>query len=87
MRRKDGALVPFEKKILKVARFLNREFYGFEIAEAAEWHLSKSSGYGTLYRALNRLEKMGYMESHWVENNKENIPQRKYYKLTGKEIK
>lgn len=39
---------------------------------------------GTLYRALNRLEKMGYLESQWEDSIPigESRPRRRYYKLT-----
>ena len=62
--------------------------YGFQIIKEL---LEKSEGYfdlkeGTLYPALHRLEKRGYLKSEWV--TEEDRPPRKYYVLTkaGKEV-
>jgi len=80
MRRKTGELVLFEKRILKVAKGLH-EFYGYQIAEKLGHEVEKR---GTLYRALNRLEKFGYLKSRWEDNPIKNVPRRKYYRLTDK---
>ena len=91
MRRRAGALTPTELSILDAAlRLLNRgeeEFYGFliakEIKEAREARLLTSRG--TVYRALWRLEGMGFLLSRWedpaiaADNNR---PRRKFYKIT-----
>lgn len=58
--------------------------YGFQIIKELR---ELSDGYfdlkeGTLYPALHRLEKKGYLESRWVMQT-EGLP-RKYYRLTGK---
>jgi len=92
MRRKPGALVPLEASILAAAADLmkNRvhEFHGYQIAK----HLADVAdrrlltAYGTLYRALGRLEKMGLLESHWEDPQiaaDENRPGRRLYTLTG----
>ncbi len=62
--------------------------YGFQIIKELR---EKSEGYfdlkeGTLYPALHRLEKRGYLKSEWV--TEEDRPPRKYYVLTkaGKEV-
>jgi PadR family transcriptional regulator PadR len=62
--------------------------YGFQIIKELR---EKSNGYfdlkeGTLYPALHRLEKRGYLKSEWV-TEKDNPP-RKYYVLTkaGKDV-
>jgi DNA-binding PadR family transcriptional regulator len=92
MRRKAGALVPLETSILIVAVRLHadgvEEFHGYQIAK----HLADNAdrrlltAYGTLYRALGRLETMGFLKSHW-ENPQvaadENRPGRRLYALTG----
>lgn len=69
MRRKPGSLLPLEIAICTAASDLRRrgvdEFHGYELAK----HLSDISnsrlltGYGTLYRALDRLERMGFLQS------------------------
>lgn len=58
--------------------------YGFQIIKELR---EQSKGYfdlkeGTLYPALHRLEKRGYLKSEWV--TKEDRPPRKYYVLTKK---
>jgi DNA-binding PadR family transcriptional regulator len=92
MRRKPGQLVPLELAILSaVARLQQtgvRECHGYEIAK----HMSAVSdqrlltAYGTLYRALGRLEKMGLVESHWEDPQiaaNAARPGRRLYTLTG----
>ena len=92
MRRKPGALVPLEASILATAVELHasgvREFHGYQLARdlvAASDHRLLTA-YGTLYRALARLETMGLLESHWEQAERaarENRPGRRLYKLTG----
>lgn len=92
MRRKPGSLVPLERSICEVAFALRRsgvdEFHGYliakELAEAADARLL--TAYGTLYRALGRLEKMGLLESRWEDPEipaRENRPGRRLYRLTA----
>jgi PadR family transcriptional regulator len=92
MRRKPGALVPLEHAILRAAIRLWRtgtaEFHGYEIARhlAEEAERRSLTAYGTLYRALSRLETMGFLESHWEDPHiaaRENRPGRRLYVLTG----
>jgi DNA-binding PadR family transcriptional regulator len=91
VRRKPGQLVPLETAICVCAANLRRrgtiEFHGYEIAK----HLGDESGhrlltaYGTLYRALGRLEAMGLLESQWEDPHipaRENRPGRRIYTLT-----
>jgi PadR family transcriptional regulator PadR len=95
MRRKQGTLVPLEAAVLAVAVDLQRsgvrEFHGYQLAK----HLSHVSdkrlltAYGTLYRALGRLEKMGLLESHAEDPQvaaDENRPMRRLYALTGEGV-
>ena len=92
MRRKPGGLVPFESAICRAAADLFRaglnEFHGYEIAkhlgEVADRRLL--TAYGTLYRALGRLESMGLLESRWEDPQiaaAENRPGRRLYTLTA----
>ena len=92
MRRKSGSLVPLELAICTAAANLRRrgegEFHGYEIAKT----LGDAAGarlltaYGTLYRALGRLEKMGLLTSRWEDPHvpaRENRPGRRLYTLTA----
>jgi PadR family transcriptional regulator PadR len=92
MRRKAGALIPIEEAILAVLAQMRRrgvaESHGYDIAQ----HLRDVSdaklltAYGTLYRALGRLEKMGLLESRWEDPRiaaREARPGRRLYALTG----
>ena len=92
MRRKAGTLVPLEVAICVCAVELRRqeivEFHGYEMArrlgDAGDQKLL--TAYGTLYRALSRLEQMGMLESHWEDPAipaRENRPGRRLYTLTA----
>ena len=92
MRRKPGGLVPLEVAICLCAGDLrrrgSREFHGYEIArhlgDVADRRLL--TAYGTLYRALGRLESMGLVESRWEDPHipaRENRPGRRLYTLTA----
>ena len=92
MRRKPGCLVPLETAICVCAANLSRrvitEFHGYEIAKRLGDESSHRllTAYGTLYRALGRLEAMGLLESHWEDPQipaRENRPGRRLYVLTA----
>jgi PadR family transcriptional regulator PadR len=92
MRRKPGALLPIEEAILHAAIRLWRtgsaEFHGYQIARhvAEESERRSLTAYGTLYRALSRLETMGLLESRREDPQhaaNENRPGRRLYVLTG----
>jgi DNA-binding PadR family transcriptional regulator len=86
VKRKSGALLPLEVNICTAARRLRREFHGFELAKSlADGSDSKRlTAYGTLYRALGRLEAMGLLTSRWEDPQAENEgrPLRRLYRLT-----
>lgn len=87
MKRKPGALLPLEVDICAAARRLRREFHGFELAKSlADGNASKQlTAYGTLYRALGRLEDMGLLTSRWEDPQAaadEGRPLRRLYRLT-----
>ena len=91
MRRKPSALVPLEESICIAAAHLRRrgtdEFHGYELAKQLADDRQKKLliGYGTLYRALNRLEEMGLLESHPEDPEiaaRERRPGRRLYRLT-----
>jgi DNA-binding PadR family transcriptional regulator len=92
MRRKPGTLLPIEIAICRAAIDLQRrstdEFHGYEIArhlgEAGDQKLL--TAYGTLYRALSRLEEMGLLKSRGEDPRvaaRENRPRRRFYMLTA----
>jgi PadR family transcriptional regulator PadR len=92
VRRKPGQLVTLEAAICLCASNLRRagtvEFHGFEIAKRLgdESNRRLLTAYGTLYRALGRLEAMGLLESEWEAPEipaRENRPGRRMYVLTA----
>jgi PadR family transcriptional regulator PadR len=91
MRRKAGDLIPIERSIIQAAYQLLKEgveeFHGFDIARKIKDQEGARllTGYGTLYRALGRLQKRGILQSRWEEMlpENENRPRRRYYRLVG----
>lgn len=92
MRRKPGALVPLELAICDAALALRRrgaaEFHGYQIAKTLKTESDRKllTAYGTLYRALGRLEEMGVLESRWEDPEiaaAESRPGRRLYALTA----
>ena len=91
MRRKQGILLPIELSILDVCEscFLSGspECHGFLIARLIKGtHNAKLlTAYGTLYRALSRLEKAGFLTSRWEDISSlagESRPRRRLYRIT-----
>ena len=86
VKRRPGTLLPLEADICAAARRLRREFHGFELAKSlADGGDSKRlTAYGTLYRALGRLESMGLLTSRWEEPQEAETgrPLRRLYRLT-----
>jgi len=91
MRRKPGSLVPLEVAICEVAIVLQQRgvttFHGYSIAKELQ-HAGDTkllTAYGTLYRALDRLEQMGLLRSEMEDPHiaaKESRPGRRLYQLT-----
>jgi DNA-binding PadR family transcriptional regulator len=84
--------VPLERAICETAAALHRsgvqEFHGYELAkrlgDVADQRLL--TAYGTLYRALGRMEQMGLLKSRWEDPAipaRENRPGRRLYQLTA----
>lgn len=73
MRRKPGTLLPLELSILETGLDLRRrglvEFHGFLIAAQIKEHAGARllTAYGTLYKALERMEQAGLLESRWED--------------------
>jgi len=91
MRRKLGALVPLEAWILEAAVELRRrgveEAHGFLLAKEMrdERDARRLTAYGTLYKALERLERAGFLESRWEDPliaAGAGRPRRRFYRIT-----
>ncbi len=89
--RRKGVLLPIEEAIIQIA--LDRhasgepEFHGFALAEELEGRDGAQHllGFGTLYKALARLERDGILESRWedVEPAIVGRPKRRLYRSSG----
>lgn len=91
MRRRPGELLPIEAAVCVAAVSLRKrglhEFHGYELAKhlTTEAERRQLTAYGTLYRALGRLEQMGHLSSRWEDPAvaaAENRPGRRLYTLT-----
>jgi DNA-binding PadR family transcriptional regulator len=91
MRRKAGTLVPLERHILEAAMSLRsmgvHEPHGFLLARTIGEVTGQRqlTAYGTLYKALDRLERAGALESRWEDPNfaaAESRPRRRLYQVT-----
>lgn len=85
-RQKDDAdsvrLSATEEDILTV--LLGREFYGLELLDRLNPGRPVPMSFGSLYPALNRLEKKGFISWRWGdEQDGSGGARRKYYKVTG----
>lgn len=92
MRRKPGTLLPIELAILGAGLDLVRRgedtFHGYTVAREIRDHAEarRLTAHGTLYRALDRLESAGMLESALEEAAlaaAENRPRRRLYRLTA----
>ena len=92
MRRKKGSLLPIELAILEAAIGLRTrgfgEFHGFLMASELQEHGDARSltAYGTLYKALGRMERAGWLASRWEDPlvaAGENRPRRRLYEITA----
>lgn len=85
-------MIDTEAQILRVALDLQAEgtpqFWGFVLTDKLQrltgtpWPV----GYGTIYRALNRLERMGFVASRWEQEaiaRDDGRPRRRLYWLLG----
>jgi DNA-binding PadR family transcriptional regulator len=91
VRRKPNTLLPIEASILAAGIGLHEngtpEFYGFLVArEIKEREGARLlTAYGTLYKALGRMEKAGLLKSRWEDPlaaAAENRPRRRLYTTT-----
>lgn len=92
MRRKAGTLLPLELSILEAAIELRRrglpEFHGFLIAAEMRERAGarRLTAHGTLYKALDRMEHAGLLESRWEDPlvaAAAGRPRRRLYRVTA----
>lgn len=92
MRRRPGQLTSLELSIIGAILSLESRSherpYGFVIAKEMQ-RLADARyrvAHGTLYRALERMERAGFLRSSWEDANvalAEGRPRRRYYALTA----
>ena len=91
MRRKAGSLVPLEIAVLEAAIGLRAHgteaAHGFLLAKEMKDRRGARllTAYGTLYKALDRLNKAGYLEDFWEDPQlaaDEGRPRRRFYRVT-----
>lgn len=92
MRRKTGSLVPLEVSILEAGLDLrlrgSTSFHGFLLAKEIKDREAARllTAHGTLYRALDRLQRAGFLESDWEDPlvaASEGRPRRRFYWVTA----
>lgn len=92
MRRKAGTLTPIEAELLEAAIELhignNAEFHGWQLAKARDGvdEHRRPIAFGSLYRALDRLEQFGYLSSRLEDAavaEAERRPRRRLYQVTA----
>ena len=92
MRRKPGTIVSLERDILEAATTLQArglpEAHGFLLAKtiADGPEAKRLTAYGTLYKALDRLERSGHLESRWEAPDyaaEAARPRRRFYRITA----
>jgi PadR family transcriptional regulator PadR len=91
MRRKKGTLIPIEVSILQAAIDLamsgREQFHGFMLAKEIKDRDGAKllTAHGTLYKALDRLQRWGFLESEWEDPlvaAQESRPRRRFYWIT-----
>lgn len=79
---KPVRLSAIDEDILTV--LLGQEFYGLEILDELNQGRPITLSFGSLYPALNRLEKKGLISWRWGDEvDDSGGARRKYYKVTG----
>ncbi len=92
MKRKPNTLLPLELAILSASidfgRSGNPEFHGYAVAKQLQegGYDRGLTAHGTLYRALDRLQKLGFLSSRWEDPAvaaAEHRPMRRLYQITA----
>ena len=85
-------MTPLEADILDTAAALRQrgdpEFHGFSVAKELRDRdeARRLTAHGTLYKALDRLERAGFLISRWEDPEaaaSEGRPRRRLYQVTG----
>lgn len=92
MRRKPGTLLPLERSIIEAALALahagGERAHGYQLARAIREREGARllTAHGTLYKALDRMEAAGLLESRWEDPlaaAAEHRPRRRLYRVTA----
>lgn len=92
MRRREGTLIPLEAAILSAGLELRNsgepDFHGFKLAKELrdQDEARRLTAHGTLYKALDRMERTGLLESRWEDPEiavEQGRPRRRIYRITG----
>jgi DNA-binding PadR family transcriptional regulator len=92
VRRKAGSIVPFERAVIEAGVELHAagtaEFHGYALARHIKDATSARNltAYGTLYKALDRLQNAGLLESRWEHPDaaeQDKRPRRRLYRVTA----
>ncbi len=81
-------MLPIEEAILRAGLSDRADFHGFEMAKRLEAidNARRLTAHGTLYKALSRMEKTGWLESRWEDPQvaaDAGRPLRRLYRVTG----
>lgn len=92
MRRREGTLIPLEVAILGAGLELRAagepDFHGFQLAKELrdQDEARRLTAHGTLYKALDRMERAGLLDSRWEDPEiaaEQGRPRRRLYRVTG----
>jgi PadR family transcriptional regulator PadR len=92
MRRREGVLIPLEVAILSAGLAMRSggasEFHGFQLAkELRDRDGARGlTAHGTLYKALDRMENAGLLQSRWEDPDtamEQGRPRRRLYQVTA----
>ena len=92
MRRKPGALLPLEVSLLQAGVDLRSagtaEFHGYQIAHLMRERedARRLTAHGTLYKALERMQQAGLLDSRWEDPllaAEAQRPRRRLYRVTA----
>ena len=92
VRRRTGVLIPLEAAILSAGLELRNagepDFHGFQLAKELrdQDDARRLTAHGTLYKALDRMERAGLLESRWEDPEvavEQGRPRRRLYRVTG----
>ena len=90
-RRRTGVLLPLEETVLEIGlrrvRDGDAEFHGFAVATELDSAGGRQlTAHGTLYKALDRLERSGLLVSRWEDADEYDgsRPRRRLYRVSDK---